>query len=164
MTKAQKKLILLRAKKVFFAAMMDGYAGNRYKKSVKVKTDDGYTTITFVSGDYKVVDRYCTNEHSNKSAGTTTIHFKNSPIWWMWYSGFYKERAIPFLLATLKQSYKKRIWNGGRGPRSWYDSNLMYMTDGELKDFSDFEGREEISVRETDEIIGVHNFGGMSLI
>ena len=77
MTPEMRVQILEGAKSAFFEAMIDGYVGGENRRSVKVKDDDGYTTITYTTedGKYKVEDRFCTNPFSDEAAGTTTVFF-----------------------------------------------------------------------------------------
>lgn len=160
----EKETILSGAKAAFFEAMMDGYAGGDCKKSIKTKTPDGRTVIEFTTGDYKVIDDYRTTPHSNKSAGTTTILYKNDPVWWMSYGGWYKKEAIPFLKASLKKEYGRGVFFGGRGPGSCTRENLVYINFVENGSFSEFNGREEIVDRESFETMGSHKYYGMSLL
>jgi hypothetical protein len=157
--------VLLGAKKAFFEAMMDGYAGGNCKKSIKTKTPDGHVVIEFTTGDYKVVDDYRTTPHSSKSAGTTTILYKNDPIWWMCYGGFYKKEVISFLKSALRRAYEKNEFSGGRGPRVWSDDDFIYSNETpRTTNFEWFSGREEIADHHSDEILGMHDYWGMSLL
>lgn len=146
----------------FFAAMMKGYAGDG-TDAVKTITSDGGTIIEFVSAEYKVVDRYYTTPNSPYSVGTTMIYFENIPIWWMSYGGFYQDRAIPFLKAALGKTYEARTFLGGRGPRTYVGEGLCYENIF-TGDVHNFKGREEIRNQNPYELLGFHEYLGMSLL
>lgn len=161
-----KDEILAGAKEVFFAANLDGYVGNG-ERSIVTKTPDGYTTIEFEEGDYRVVDRYCTTPQSDKSAGTTTIFHKDIPIWWMCYGGSYPPEVIPFLKAALKEAYQRKQFQGGRGPTTFSgEEGLIYFNTKETTaNFQRFEGEERIHRRGSSSwCLGTHKYWGMSLI
>jgi len=128
---------------VFFEAMMDGYAGGKLRRSVKTLSPDGYKTIEFHMGDYKVIDRYCVTPHSDFSAGTTTIFHLGVPVWWMTYGGRYSAAVIPFLKKALYQAYRKNEFNGGRGPGCFSEKELVYANFvAERSTFGAFSGEE----------------------
>jgi hypothetical protein len=114
MNKRDRAWILKEAKKAFFEALLAGYAGDGSGVK-KEKTPDGYNTLVWEKGPFRVVDRYCVTKTSNKSAGTTTIFFECQPIWWMSYGGWYEEKAIPTLRKALAEAYRLRRFIGGRG-------------------------------------------------
>ncbi|MBN2093857.1 MAG: hypothetical protein JW740_00565 [Candidatus Zambryskibacteria bacterium] len=177
----QRKKIIQKAEKVFFDAMLDGYAGNK-KNSVKVIESSGYKRITFVSGNYKVVDHYCVTPLSDFSAGTTTIFYRFRPrgrwmaVWWMSYSGCYPKEVISFLKMALNYAYKQREFHGGRGLATHgfyndtrvgnYDKNLLkyentiFLGGG----FENFAGMEHIFFTATSGEIGFHEYNGRILI
>ena len=178
LTRPQIRNILLGAERVFFRAMLDGYVGGESQKSSIIKTSDGYTTIRFFDGDYQVVDRYCVTPHSDCSAGTTTIFFKNEPVWWMSYHGSYPAEVIPFLKDVLLETYKGRLFIGGRGLRCLSNGTLEYLNNVRTESFNSFSGREEIC-RLTPKVIkvggqkervishtllGYHEYSGLALI
>lgn len=172
------------AQKVFFAAMLAGYANSESSDVVttkrqdgcsviefaqsdmtKIKSPDHYTTIEFTQGNYRVVDRYCTTPNTDHSAGTTTIFYADDPIWWMSYAGFYAERVIPFLKEALQRAYEESSFRGGRGPRIVRkDDPLWIYQNRATGNFCHFKGREEIRYRTTLELLGFHEYLGMSLI
>jgi hypothetical protein len=156
--------ILGGAREAFFKAMLDGYAGDQ-KKSAKTVSSDGYKTIEFPIGDYLVVDRYCTTSCSDFSAGTTTIFFRGSAVWWMSYAGRYPEKVIPFLKEVLRKAYEEEIFFGGRGRDSSNNEAFVYSNqETEGWDFTRFKGREEISDIKTTKRLGFHEYLGMALI
>lgn len=157
-----KRIILREASEAFFMAMMAGYAGDG-TGSIKTASPDGCEkTIEFTTGDFKVIDRYCVTPHSTYSAGTTTIFFKNIPVWWMAYGGFYSEQVIPFLKEALGQTYKAGLFSGGRGPKFHRSEKLIYQN-FEVGGFERFKGREEIRKRMTSQLLGYHEYFGMAL-
>lgn len=173
MTNEEKTVILEGAQKVFFEAMLDGYAGGENPKSTKTIWHDGYTTITFINGDFKVVDHYCTTRHSDKSAGTTTIfHSENCiwvPVWWMSYGGHYPKAVIPLLKAAMRANYERGVFNGGRGPSSFpvpTGQEKVVYTNHFYGDFASFNGEEFISSFKPNKVgrIGFHKYFGMSLL
>jgi hypothetical protein len=158
-----KEEVLEGAKQAFFKAMMDGYAGDR-KNSIKTTTPDGYKTIEFTDGEFKVVDRYCITPDSDHSAGTTTIFFKNVPVWWMSYGRRYPKNTISFLKEALKKAYGVGEFCGGRGPDFFTKDSLQYHN-AWAGDFSRFQGGEEVFARlMVSELVGFHKYFGMSLL
>lgn len=179
MTNIEKSQILERAKEVFFKAMLDGYAGDK-KMSTNTISPDGYKTIEFIDGEFRVVDRYCITPLSDYSAGTTTIFFKGSdeswvPVWWMSYGGVYPKGAIQFLKMALQKAYVTEQFCGGRGLENFqskisvdgFQVTLEYRNVFE-GNFVDFEGVEEILQIPLPgyepEKIGYHEYSGMSLL
>lgn len=168
MTEREREIILGNAQEVFFAALRDGYCGNK-ENTIKGSTPRGTKTLTFVSGNFMVVDEYQTSPHSDFSAGTTTIFYcdiRNNwfPVWWMAYGGEYPKEVILFLKETLSQNYQTNIFFGGRGPAHYRSekSGLVYenLCAG---DFNRFQGMEEIWDIEHRRI-GFHKFFGMAMI
>jgi hypothetical protein len=167
-----RAVVLDGAKQAFFAALLAGYANDGIVPVaglVKTKTPDGYKTIEFTTGDYKVVDRYCTTPHSSYSAGTTTISWKDAPVWWMSYGGYYdKEATIIFLKRVLRSTYELRVFMGGRGPENCTDvsADMTYSNnvDPNFHDFERFQGWEEIRDELTGRCLGYHEYMGMSLV
>lgn len=165
LTPEVRKAILDQAQEVFFEAMMDGYAGN-LENSTKTVDSEGYKTITFVHGDFKVVDRYCVTPNSDFSAGTTTIFYKPedrwTPVWWMSYGGRYPFYLIHFLKSALRATYEKKEFCGGRGPKFFRGFGESYENNWE-GDFYFFSGKEEIHTC-LGRGMGGHQYFGMALI
>lgn len=153
--------VLEGAKKVFFKAMLAGYAG---KEANKTKTSDGYTTIEYSEEDFRVVDRYLTTPNSDYSAGTTTIFFENKPVWFMAYAGRYSSEVIPFLKSVLRRSYESELFVGGRGLEVYREGGLIYNNDVAENDFSYFCGRESIFYSKEGSREYFHDYFGMALI
>ena len=125
MKKKLKKHKFKEAQEYFSRAMLDGYCGER-KHSTKTSTPDGRKVITFVKGDFTVIDEYRVTPHSDKSAGTTSILFKGDLVWWMSYGGVITSNTIPLLKAIMKANYERGVQR-----RTWTrnvrckDVNLM---------------------------------------
>ena len=150
---------------VFFTAMQVGYAVEGIQKT-EVADMPGYKEIRYEDGDFLLVDRWCVNPDSQKSAGTTTIWYKNKPVWFMSYGGFYPEETIRFLKSVLRIQYcENGRFLGGRGPKVASDPSAgwIYRNRPVQNDFRNFSGREEIHNIHTG-VNGFHDYWGMSLI
>jgi hypothetical protein len=161
-TGKEKIKVLAGAKKVFYEALLDGYVGE-CKNSTKTKDLDGFTIITYVSGDYKIVDRYITSSYAGLSWGVTTIFYRGGIIWVMTYCGHYSKEVIPFLKEALRRTYSSKIFRGGRGPKHIYGEKLSYFN-GYRGNFSNFSSHEYIEKRHSFKKMGFHNCEGGKLI
>ena len=152
-----------RIREFFFKAMVEGWAAGAQK--IKIDEMPGYKAIPFRDGDFYLLDCYCTHSDSPKSAGTTTIWFKEVPVWFMSYGGFYEERAIAFLKRALCKAYEAHEFVSGRGPRRDVEGNLIYLNKPLLYDFAKFDGREAVFILnvEGEVELGFHKYWGMSL-
>lgn len=155
-------------KAFFFKAMQAGYAVEGIKKA-KVVDMPGYKEIRYEDGEWLLVDRWCVNPDSEKSAGTTTIWHEGRPVWFMSYGGYYPEHLVPALKKALRLTYEKDTFNGGRGENVGdFEAGIFYVNTIERGDFSDFRGREEISTRSSEscvgETAGYHEYWGISLL
>lgn len=146
----------------FFKAMVKGWA--KGVEEISVANMPGYKAIPFQEGDFYLIDKYCVTPYSQKSAGTTTIWFKQNPVWVMNYGGFYDEDAIDCLKLALRQAYERQQFVGGRGPRIYVAKTLFYVNQPRFNSFTRFEGREEIFDRACGESLGFHEYWGMSLL
>jgi len=148
----------------FFKAMVGGWAVGGQK--IKIADMPGYKAIPFRDGDLYLLDRYCVVPNSTKSAGTTTIWYKDVPVWVMNYGGSYEESAIKFLKSMLRMAYDSGIFCGGRGSRLGTDSlrDLVYFNRPRLNDFAKFDGMEQIFNTRTGSCLGYHEYWGMSLL
>ncbi len=149
----------------FFLAMANGYAQSVPKQ--RVPGLPGSKTITFVWGDYTVVDLWFTTPHSNDSFGTTIIYFKGDAVWMMSYDGQYPQEVILFLKYALHIAYvEQQRFNGGRGPAFVVstDGGRIYINevqpDSSFRQFAGGERIENVSGRR----IGYHNYHGRLLI
>ena len=149
----------------FFTAMQAGYAVEGIQKA-KVIDMPGYKEIRYEDGDFLLVDRWCANPDSQKSAGTTTIWYQNKPVWFMSYGGFYPKETIHFLKSALRVQYcENGEFRGGRGLMVMSDrvAGWIYTNRPVQNKFYNFSGREEIHNIHTG-VNGFHDYWGMSLI
>jgi hypothetical protein len=152
-------------KSFFFKAMAEGWAASGEKKTVSPLP--GYKAITFQDENYYLIDCYCVNPSSDKSAGITTIYFQDNPVWIMNYGGCYEKQVIDFLKLALTETINKQEFIGGRGPQKFAHrefKGLMYINNPVLFDFSEFKGREEVYDFLTGIHYGYHDYWGMSLL
>ena len=151
----------------FFKAMLQGYA--RSVEKAMAYDMPGYKDIDFHEGDWRCLDRYCTTPLSDKSAGSTTIWYRSTPVWVMHYGGQYKEEVIDFLKLALRCNYEEAIFLGCRGPE-WFThqrSSLLYtnaLFPGS-QHFGAFSGFESIKdTADNNRLLGYHGYMGMSLL
>ncbi|MBI3633650.1 MAG: hypothetical protein HY226_05155 [Candidatus Vogelbacteria bacterium] len=156
-----------KVKAFFFKAMLQGWVNG--SEEFKIPDLPGYKAIAFRDGDLYLLDRYCVNLETNMSAGTTTIWFKDSPIWVMNYGGWYSKDALKLVKKALAQAYEQELFLGGRGVDISLDG-LVYKNvvadPPHLKgreQFWLFYGEEEVRNPEGNACYGWHIFSGMSL-
>lgn len=164
-----REQVLQEAKGVFFQAMLAGYANvNKAPANGLVREIIGLEgrlkTVVFTTGDYVVVDEWEVTPYSDRSTGTTDIFYKGVRIWRMYYGGFYQEHVTEFLKKTLAVAYRQRSFHGGRGPETHTLGGLTYQNIGEINDFSEFSGREEVKDYMTGRLFGRYDYFGMALI
>lgn len=152
---------------VFWKAMAHGWSSKRKIETKTLPLLPGYKCIPFASGDFSVLDAYCT-PISGKSSGFTTIWFKGVPVWTMNYSGEYPKKVIPFLKLALRDAIEKRVFLGGRGLCSFAHESfpdLLYRNNTKGRGYliSKFSGTEEILLNDG-QLIGYHDYRGMILI
>lgn len=134
-------------KRVFFAAMMQGYAVDGPKETLP----DGSKQYRHTDGHLEVIDRYWVNE-GGFNWGQTLITFQGQPVWLMQYWGQYDKAVIPFLKTVLRENYEQGIFLGGRGPQikeGEIDGDLFsYYNDVDIEEYADdftrFSGEEEV--------------------
>lgn len=143
----------------FFKAMIEGYASGQRPAAVRGRP--GLKEITFVDGEFMLVDQWCKGSRTNSSFGTTTIWRFGDPVWGMQYSGEYEESAILFLKQVLARTYLQRRFIGGRGEEVFLMDNLLYTNRMVHNTFISFDGREEIVDREAGRLLGYHDYRGM---
>jgi hypothetical protein len=150
-----------KVKEFFFKGMVEGYAG----QGARIALDQlpGYKANSFGEGDWYLLDCWCGDPLSGRSAGTTTIWYRNNPVWVMHFGGQYPQEVIPTLKAALRQSYQNQEFLGGRGPRTYGIEPYIYVNVPRVNDFSLFEGREGIRFNR-DQMFGWHDYWGMSLM
>lgn len=147
----------------FFRAMASCLASG-LSEEIQVHDMPDFLAIHYRDGDFRLQDQYCAIPGEERSAGTTTIWFKDRPIWIMNYGGAYSKEAIPFLRAVLRKTYETGQFIGGRGPAYYKGDSFIYFNQGRLFDFTNFNGREEIYRYEDGEPLGFHDYWGMSLL
>ncbi len=145
----------------FFRAMMAGWATD--SDSSEIDCLPGHKAILYSEGDLRLLDLYCVNPNSPKTTGTTTIWFKDVPVWVMHYGGFYKDSAIAILKNALRKTYKDGVFVGCRGPMIFQEDSLVYVNRLHIGNFGKFEGREEVFRPKDGVSLGYHEYWGMSL-
>ena len=120
-----------------------------------------YKAITYRNGDLSVVD--CWTSNGSYSAGMMTIYADDRPVWVEHYGGMYEEAAIPLLKYALEETRKTREFVGGRGPRRFSNSSMVYVNRPRSNDFTQFNGDEEIRSLVTGNLLGWHDYWGMAL-
>ena len=145
----------------FFKAMMKGWIGD--DADAQGFDVQGNKTFTFRDGNLCLVDSYFTTLLGPGSAGTTTIRFRDNPVWFMQYGGWYEGEAAECVKAALRETYGKCKFVGGRGPIVRLDGPLLYVNWPNRNDFSFFSGREQV-FGPNDKVFGWHEYWGMSLI
>jgi hypothetical protein len=169
----QEKIdILKQAKEVFFKALLAGYFSHsgdgNDSKIITVKSPNGTENIfRYTDGDFIVIDSYWATPNSDYSTGTTTILFRNYPIWWMSYGGHYPKEVIRFLKLAIEMQYKAGLFRGGRGPARYSDVQFTYKNISKgtgNESFSLFSGREEIWNNKDENLLGFHEYFGISML
>jgi hypothetical protein len=150
--------------------MLAGYAGEKKANWVEVpglRRVKAFT-ISFgkISGSYTFQDMYWGNstEYSN---GVATIYHELDPVWQMFYGGWYKPDAIPFLKACLRNTLKNNEFYGGRGPARvqdglWTYENISEFTRTSPGSWKNFSGEERAWESETPK--GYHWYRGGLII
>lgn len=146
----------------FFNAMLHGWASGA--EAGEVIDMPGYEAIPFREGDLSLLDCYCMNPSSGKSAGTTTIWYQDTPVWFMSYGGHYEEAAILCLKHALLKAYQEGLFLGGRGVNSFQEGSLSYNNEAHAPNFVTFSGREAVFDVQANISLGYHQYWGMSLI
>lgn len=152
---------------VFFAAMKNGYVGGASQSTICELP--GSKVIRFMWNDFEVVDCYFVIPNSDYSFGATTIYYKGNAVWVMQYRGQYPKDVIPFLKRSLRQTYEKSEFVGGRGPEDYTeddDSGLRYFNKVVSNNWRNFNGREEICCDQGQgsNLKGWHEYVGLLLI
>lgn len=150
----------------FFKAMQEnGYSEGGQK--IKIPDMPGYKALPFRDGDFSLLDCWCVTPHSQRSAGTTTIWYKDDPVWWMRYNGWYTEEGILFLKRALRITAENKQWFGGRGPLEFDEDGLEYRNHIVFSPFSDFLGYEDIFDRRDLKVsvkLGYHAYSGFAML
>lgn len=139
---------------IFFESMLSGYAKEKSGSAIRGSTE----RRSFKKGPWLVLDEWCTTQTSDASGGSTTMFFEGKRVWMMHYFGNYSHQAIPILKNALMDSYTNKIFNGGRGPSRFEDSNGVYSNHAENNSITSFRGREEIRIGR--KLHGYHDYHG----
>ncbi|MFA6588487.1 MAG: hypothetical protein WCT08_05465 [Patescibacteria group bacterium] len=149
-------------KEFFFTAMLSGWAAASGAKRMIIPNLPGYKAFEFREGGLRLVDCWCVN--GDHSAGFTTIWENDIPRWTMHYGGMYPQAAIHVVKRALYLAYEDRQFYGGRGLLLLEpDGPFGYINQVLKKDFHDFCGREAVYNNETRQIVGFHDYWGISL-
>lgn len=130
--------------RVFFKALLSGYAGTAPPKKSTIAELPGSTVVTHPDGPWTVVDYYFTTPLGNRSGGTTMIWYDGVPVWMMSYFGEYEESALPCLKAALRATYEGGQFIGGRGPVEFSLGDYSYHNTGDRGIIDHFSGEEWI--------------------
>lgn len=159
------KLIIDREKikKVFFEAMLAGYAEPVSKKK-KVPDYPRSRATRYKSSHWLVIDTWTTNSDTGASFGSTCVYRKKRPVWFMQYAGVYPKSVVWFLKDALRDNYEKQRFTGGRGYFEYVVTNspLEYRNTVNASGFEKFNGREVIIKDGT--VIGYHFYNGGLMI
>ena len=171
MATKKREWVLKKGEIHFFEALLLGYAStqeNKKPKSVKdfkiVKIKSNTKNITTFFDGFEIVDEWVTNTSSEFSAGTTTIYYKENPVWRMSYFGFHKKECINFLIKALAKAYLKKKFIGGRGPEFFEDASYIYKNEVIKKNFEAFRGTESIHISINNKGVGIYQYMGIALI
>lgn len=147
----------------FFEAMITGYVGGNPGIPSQ---DPGYAEVLYEHGDYKLVDKWMSAPSPRgTSHGDTRIWYRNIPVWYMQYAGFYPKVAIPVVRKAVSLAYKQVKFLGGRGVRYMEKETekgvLIYsnMPDKDHDTFASFSG-EEVVYNERQLLVGFHHYAG----
>lgn len=153
---------------VFLDAMNAGYTSEG-PKITTIKSLPHSNVIEYRRGKWRVVDIFFVGPHSAKgyqhSGGQTLIYYNGMLVWSMQYWGWYSKPAIQVLKKVLGETYKKRVFHGGRGVPyyaigdGWYYNNVDRYRSG----FDRFRGLEGISIKHLEDGGRHHYLGGLMI-
>ncbi len=150
------------AEAMFFEAMLQGYVNGA--EMVPVAGFPGFKMAPpYVRGPWTVSDPYVNSALRLGSSGTTTIWFRDFPVWTMQYLGWYHKDAIPCLKAALRAAYEKKQFFAGRGPKHFEHEGYLY--ENTIDPGASFNGQfgcEEIIYSPKNEVMGGHVIRGMA--
>lgn len=148
----------------FFKAMLAGWVAGA--PEAEMPKMPGYKSVSFRQEQFYLLDTYCINPDSRKSAGTTTIWYNDAPVWVMSYGGYYPKKVLLFVKEALRVAYVREEFFGGRGPLRYkeWETPFLYKNAPSRNIFSDFWGREVVYDQTTGRQIGHHAYQGMSLL
>lgn len=153
----------------FFYSAMSGsqsYAGGG--KATPIPDMPGWKGFEVTEGRYRLQDRYTSvsvDVFGAVSLGQTVLWSGEKTQFFMAYQGCYPKEVVPFLKETLLDTYKKKIFHGGRGIMSVYNGHDVYSNCVEWfdKTQNNFRGTEQILDFKTEKRVGYHHYWGMFL-
>ena len=145
----------------FFEAMLLGWAAGGKKKTIPAFPN--HKVVEHIDDNLRLLDMWSETPSSNKSSGSTTIFLDDIPVWAMHYGGWYTEEAAEIVKAALREAYEKNQFFGGRGPIEFVHNGIFYANRPQ-GDFNNFSGREELRRIDHSEILGFHEYWGISLL
>lgn len=144
-------------KRFFFEAMLAGYASG-VDPSSSADLPNG-KIIRFEDGEWLLVDLWTESPNSYQTVGTTTIFFKQIPVWDMQYDGQYNPDAIETLKLALNEAHRNSLFVGGRGVMKFTHNGLTYTNSPGDNRFILFNGTEQIKSQNGD-FLGGHRYSG----
>ncbi len=152
------------ARKVFFEAMQVGYASKT--PPGRMQELPGAKIIPFRKGKWEVRDFWIPTGWSDYSIGMTVIYYGGEMVWNMSYEGWYSKEAIPLLKRAIGSNYRRKAFNGGRGPDRFTLGKRFYRNTVVESNFEYFWGKETIHRRDRSEDVleGTHSYRGRWLL
>src|SRR3989344_1077876 len=155
-------MITVAVREFFCEGMAKGWASGA-KATEMPGLGPGFKGFIAESGGFRLVDAYCVNEESGKSAGSTTIWFRDLPVWVMGYGGWYSGEVGDFLKSALSDTYSRNVFMGGRGPVRMISDLYEYHNKVIMGNFIRFSGEERIYTGGGSGCLGYHDYWGMAL-
>jgi hypothetical protein len=151
-------------KAFFFEAMLQGWV-NPKSHAEPVEGMPGYKGYEYRKGGLYLRDVFIVNPETGKSAGNTTILLDDNPVWVMHYGGMYPKAVINIVKIALTRAYKQEQFCGGRGVICLNVAiPFGYFNHINKGTFEDFCGRESVYHEENKQVVGYHDYWGMSLV
>ncbi len=158
----RKKPTLVEIREVFLNAMTSRYEHCIHEHCVGKDKEVWSADIEpYEEGYFFVTEASYMSQFSNKSSGEIVISWHGMPVWNMSHGGFYAEEALRFLDECLYEEFRKRSFNGGRGPDSVTNGTLTYTNSVAQADFDFFSGEEIVCFNE--KICCRHWYHGMRI-
>ncbi len=146
-------------KEVFFQGSLKGWCSGKAKKTESPDLS-GWKIITIPVGEFLYIDRYAIGLDGH-SFGFIEIKRDENLFWAMRFGGQYTEEASGVVKQALLNIYNKREFLGGRGPRFFKSSSIMYenlVRNG--GSFEKFRGFEEVLDQDNIISLGHHWYNG----
>lgn len=148
--------------RVFFDAMSCGYISGNMPELYPA--EDFTKRFMFTDHSFRVEDKWTSISGNKHSFGRTLITYNGMPVWYMQYAGWYEDVALPLLKTALSESYRDRLFLGGRGPRRHCGEGLVYLNALKANgSFVAFSGRECICESTNGRLLGEHHYSGGSM-